>query len=68
MKACVRTASFFNDKMDDLGYTAKQRGAFGRLPRRECSTVLAPPSASLLKFAQNHSRLKFNTICTQALG
>ena len=66
-KACVRTATFFDDKIGGFGHTALRRDAFGRLWRRKCSTVLAPSCASLLKLAQNRSRLNKSLICRHCL-
>ena len=60
LKACVRTAVFFDDEMDNFVHTAKRRGDFARLLRRKCSTVHAPFCALLLKPEQ--TRLRLNSI------
>jgi len=56
MKACVRTASFIDDEMDDFDHTPLGRDVFAPLSRQKCSKLLAVPCAFFLTAMQNRLR------------
>jgi len=47
-KACGRKVRFFDNEIDEFGYTAPRRDAFTPLRRQKCSKLLAVPCAFLL--------------------
>jgi hypothetical protein len=56
-QACVRTASPFDDEINEIGHTPAGQGAFAQLPRQKSSMVFTPSCGFSLKSGQNRSRL-----------